>query len=429
MTSRFAVLSCIGVLTAAGVVAASVARRGEPEASPAGKASAAAAVPEPPLKDSWLGRGVDWLARAQHEDGGWGAGSSARQDIRDARVVQTDPATTAFAGLALIRAGNTPTAGAYRENVQRAVGYIVAAVESSGDGPTVTSLTGTQPQAKMGPLVDTSLTVQFLSRVVPMIPASDPLRAKADAALDKALGKLQKSQESNGEWGRGGWANALQGSLGTVALEMAKSAGKEVPAESLARARATQQRRLDPGTGRADASGAAGVELYAWAGAARNSAAQSAAARKFMDDAKADGRLEKDAEISEANLEVAGAPAPEAAMLSDAYKVSAAQATRLADDALLGGFGNNGGEEFLSYMMTSEALVMRGGEEWTKWHAKMDGLLQKVQSADGSWTGHHCITSPVFCTAAVVQTMTADRDVEHLRSQQKTGTANPASAR
>ncbi len=51
-----------------------------------------------------------------------------------------------------------------------------------------------------------------------------------------------------------------------------------------------------------------------------------------------------------------------------------------------------------------------GDKDWNNWYDKMSGRLSKVQNPDGSWSGHHCITSPVFCTAAVVQTMTADHD-------------------
>ena len=82
----------------------------------------------------------------------------------------------------------------------------------------------------------------------------------------------------------------------------------------------------------------------------------------------------------------------------------------LNDDAVLQGFGNNGGEEFLSYMMTSESLAHAGGEDWSAWYEKMNERLSAIQNGDGSWSGHHCITSPVFCTAAVIMTMTADRD-------------------
>ena len=82
---------------------------------------------------------------------------------------------------------------------------------------------------------------------------------------------------------------------------------------------------------------------------------------------------------------------------------------------LLAGFGNNGGEEFLSYLMTSESLVIAGGREWNSWNNKMKERLGTIQNQDGSWSGHHCITSPVFCTAAVLQVLTTERDVELLK--------------
>jgi len=64
--------------------------------------------------------------------------------------------------------------------------------------------------------------------------------------------------------------------------------------------------------------------------------------------------------------------------------------------------------------MTSETLVIAGGEKFHPWQDKMQGRLAKIQNSDGSWSGHHCITSPVFCTAAVVQCLTADQDAEFL---------------
>ena len=57
---------------------------------------------------------------------------------------------------------------------------------------------------------------------------------------------------------------------------------------------------------------------------------------------------------------------------------------RLNDERMLEGFGNNGGEEFLSYMLTSEAFVVTGGEKWTKWTDKMHERLAKIQNPDGS---------------------------------------------
>ena len=290
------------------------------------------------------------------------------------------------------------------------------AVEASKEGPRVTELQATQPQTKLGPLVDTALTVQFLSRVVPLLPKGHALADRANAALDKALGKLHGAQMKDGEWGKGGWANALQGSLGAVALESAAAAGKPIPVGALDNARKAQQDRVAD-SGAVDASGAAGVELYAMAGAGRNAAAQSYEALRLVNEGKSAGKVAPEADVSEESLRAAGAPATSAPALAKAFRVTSAQSARLDDARMLEGFGNNGGEEFLSYMMTSESLVIRGGDEWPKWRAKLEGLLQKVQSADGSWTGHHCITSPVFCTAAVVQAFTADHDLAILRAR------------
>ena len=95
--------------------------------------------------------------------------------------------------------------------------------------------------------------------------------------------------------------------------------------------------------------------------------------------------------------------------MTEAYRKNAAANKMMQDEQVLSGFGNNGGEEYLSYMMTSESLAGVGGEDWESWYKKMNTRLSKVQNPDGSWSGHHCITSPVFCTAAVILTMTADR--------------------
>jgi hypothetical protein len=373
------------------------------------KAPEAAAIPES------VGRGIDYLAKAQNEDGGWGAGWHAKQDVRDPHAVPSDPATTSFVAMALIRAGHTPSAGEHRERVARAVDFVAKSVlESDDEGPRVTSLTGTQPQTKMGPLVDTPLAVQFLSRVVPLLPSDGERRVRADHALDKALGKLSKAQGADGRWGSGGWANVLQSSLGGTALEMAQAAGKPVSDASLASSRKALQENVDAKSGEVEASEAAGVPLYALAGAGRSSAKQQRDAEDALEAAKAAGALPADADLSRENLRKAGLREPQAEAAVAAIGVGRAVTMRLEDDQVLKGFGNNGGEEFLSYMMTSESLVIRGGEDWTKWRTKLLALLEKVQSSDGSWTGHHCITSPVFCTAAVVGSITADRDAAFL---------------
>jgi hypothetical protein len=174
------------------------------------------------------------------------------------------------------------------------------------------------------------------------------------------------------------------------------------------------------GSGRASGEAAAGVELYAFGGAFRANAADASEAKRLVDGAKARGELAPSAPVSEDNLRIAGASEPEQARrLAQAHDQNESQIERLGDEQLLSGFGNNGGEEFLSYLMTSETMLIAGGDKFHQWQDKMQGRLSKIQNTDGSWSGHHCISSPVFCTAAVVQTLTADQDVEFLTAMAK----------
>ncbi len=370
--------------------------------------------PKAPLA-AFVSKGLDWLLGAQHESGGWGAGSHAKQNIRDAHAVQTDPATTAFVGLAIIRAEGGTVSEAFLPGLLKATDYIANEVEAAPKGPKITSLSGTQPQTKLGPFVDTAMAAQFFARMLPMLERER--RIRIEKALDICVAKLESSQQKNGSWGAGrGWAPVLQSSMGTQALELADRAGRKVSSFKLKMARNYQQGNVDASTGRAEASAAAGVELYAMGGASRASAPRARDAIQTIKEAGERGALPDLAPPTVANLRIAGVPEADARVMADAVSKMGAQSKRLKDETFLKGFGSNGGEEFLSYMLTSESLAIVGGKEWTDWNEKLHERLEKIQSADGSWTGHHCITSPVFCTAAVVQALTVERDIEYLQS-------------
>ena len=408
----------VSVLAAAGLAAVGPfdAARPAKVSRPAAKVSKPVTDVRAPL-DPVVQRGLEWLARAQHPDGGWGAGSHANQQFRDPHHVATDPATTAFVAMALLRTGNTPEAGAYRDSVKRATLYLVQSVENSPEeGPSITNLTGTQPQAKLGPYVDTGMTSQFLARVLPVLTRGTPLHGRVDAALGRCVRKLESSQSAQGHWGSGGgWAPVLQSSMATTALEMAQAAGKKVDAGKLEKAREYQKKNYDAATGQTESGEAAGVALYAFSSAQRANAAEAAEAMRMVEEAKALGYVAPGAPVSEDTLKRAGVDGPKARRLEQAYRDSQAQLKGMADEQLLRGFGSNGGEEYLSYLQTSESLVMARSQQWSQWQADMMRRLAKIQSQDGSWTGHHCITSPVFCTAAVLQTLTADRDAASLQ--------------
>lgn len=357
-------------------------------------------------------KGISWLVEAQHKNGGWGGGSHANQSQLDPHSIQTDPATTAFAAMALLRTGNTPSKGDYQKTVLRATVHLLDVVESASDeGPKITEMTGTQPQAKLGALVDTSMTAQFLARVLPTLQEKSKLHSRTDAALDKCVAKLQASQKADGSWNvGGGWAPVLQSSLSSTALELAQVGGKKIDAQSLVKAREYQNSSINAETGAASSADSAGVELYAFSSAQRANAADASSAERVVSVAKAAGKLPKDAPVSEQTLRSLGVKKAKAMRWAQSVRQKNVQLQRLDDDRLLAGFGNNGGEEFLSYLMTSESLVISGGDDWTKWNDKMHSRLNKIQNSDGSWNGHHCISSPVFCTAAVVQCLTSDLD-------------------
>ena len=373
-------------------------------------------VTSPAAPPAFVQQGVMWLVKAQHESGGWGGGSHANQQIRDPHAVQTDPATTAFSALALLRAGHTPLQGEYRQAVRRALEYLLSVVEQAPEqGARITNLQGTQPQAKLGRLVDTSMTAQFLARVSTEVKEDKQLAARVNQALAKCVRKLQTSQHTDGSWNSGGgWAPVLQSSLSCTALELAQAIGQRVDMNVLERARDYQKKNVNLNNGRVAAGAAAGVELYAFAGAQRANAIDFREAKDEIRQAELEGKLAAGAEITRENLLKAGLSSDRANKLAASARQNEAQVARLDDERLLAGFGNNGGEEFLSYLMTSESLVIAGGENWTTWNAKMQNRLAKIQNPDGSWNGHHCISSPVFCTAAVIQCLTTDRDAERL---------------
>jgi hypothetical protein len=86
-------------------------------------------------------------------------------------------------------------------------------------------------------------------------------------------------------------------------------------------------------------------------------------------------------------------------------------------DNVVRGFGNNGGEEFLSFLQTGESLIINKDNSWKNWYEGTTARLLQIQNADGSWNGHHCITSPVFCTATSLLILSVNNDIEQLVAQ------------
>lgn len=314
--------------------------------------------------------GAAWLVAHQNGDGGWGAGAWGASNGK----VASDVATTSLAVMALLRDANGQPV--HREAVLRGVRFVVESIERSPlEGARLRGPEGTQPQHKLGRNVDTHFAALLLGEVSGAL--SGALRDRAEVAYDKVLTKVVAAQKADGSFDGDGWAPVLSSSVAAQSLDRARALGRPVAPEALARSDAYQRKLVDPDSGAIDASEGAGVALYAAASSLRSN---SNAAKRAKGDAK--GKAEDAAE-------------------------TVAKAVREDRGALVAGFGSVGGEEMLSYMMISDSLAEQGGEDWTAWEERIAQQLAATQNADGSWSGHHCITSTPFVTAAAVMTLGA----------------------
>jgi hypothetical protein len=363
-------------------------------------------------------RAFNWMIQAQNGDGGFAAGTHARQDIMDPHAVPSDPATTAMVSMALLRAGSTPESGRFANVLQRTTEFLLKAVENAPEESlNVTQLTGTQIQVKLGQNIDAALTAQYFSNLMGRMPCNDPKHDRWLNALNKCVRKIQRSQTSNGSVAGSGWAGVLQSSFATNALESAQHVGAEVDDAALDKARDFQKANFDANTGSVATESAAGITLYAVSGSARASAKEARKADEDLKKAAREGRVKADAPVSVENLEQAGYTKDEAEKMNTAYQVYEAAKVQAQEQRVISGFGNNGGEEFLSFLQTGESLVINKDASWRNWYGSTTARLIEIQNPDGSWNGHHCITSPVFCTATSLLILGVNNDIEQLVAQ------------
>lgn len=314
--------------------------------------------------------GVTWLVKHQKTDGGWSSGAHGTNGAE----ADSDVATTAFAVLALMRDANGSSA--HRDAITKGTMFVVQAVETAPKGPRLNTPEGTQIQYKLGQLVDTHMAAMMLGEVAGKLDRNTDRRVQS--ALDTVIAKVAQAQNADGSFDGNGWAPVLSTSIAAQSLTRAVELGRDVDTDVLEKADRYQADMA--GAGGFDASAGAGVPLYAVASALRgNSNTQKRA----------------------------GKAAPSAGEYKRAEEAEdrAKQAVASDSGTLMAGFGSIGGEEMLSYMMISDTLAEDGGKDWKTWEGRVGDFLVGQQNADGSWTGHHCITSQAFTTAGGVMTL------------------------
>lgn len=364
-------------------------------------------------------KGLKWAKEAQQASGGWGAGLGSMQHIRDPHAVNADPATTSMVAMALLRCGSTLTEGEYSTALVKATNYLLKEIESTKKSQYITTATGTQIQGKLGQNIDAVITAQYFSNLLTKTAIDHPLVAQIKVSLDICVKKIQDNQEANGRTSGGSWAGVLQSSMANSALEAATVNGAVVDQKKLEKAKNYQESNYDYNTGTTNADDGAGILLYSMSGSVRASASGARDAREQLEVAKKEGKIAKDADVSVDNLKKIGYSSEEATKLNTSYKVYESAKVQAQSDVVMNGFGNNGGEEFISFLQTGESMLVSKDDTWKKWYDNVSAKMLAIQNADGSWNGHHCITSPSFCTATCLLIMSINNDAEVLMTMGK----------
>jgi hypothetical protein len=297
-----------------------------------------------------VSKALAWLRKVFNKDGGCGVDVNQSSDI----------GCTCMVGLAMMAAGGTCFDGEHQGDLRNILRFMLNRVEQM-PSTNVTSQTGTQIQNKIGAQAHSFFAALYLSQTLGE--QVDPQPAKT--ALRKVTDVIVKTQRPDGDWGNESWAPTLGTVMGWVSLRAASSVGLSVGAAPEKTAEHLIQ-KMSPSL----------VETQGW----MHELYKNASGIRVLYDME----MEEDRTAKKAFDEV--------------LKFVKTDNTP---------FTQAGGEEFLAFHLITETMLKRGGPEWNDWFPVVRDKLIDVQNKDGSWTGHHCITSRTFCTAAAVLVLTS----------------------
>lgn len=302
--------------------------------------------------DRAVKRGVEWLMKTIHRDGGCGVDIGQPSDI----------GCSAMVGLALLSQGNTPVEGPRSRELRQIVSFMLRTVESMPEND-ITAQDRTQLQNKIGRHAHSFFAALFLSQVLGEEDLDpEPVRQ----ALRRVVSAIIKSQTSDGHWGNQSWAPMLGTVMGWLSLRASDFAGIRV-------------------------------------GSSPNKTADHLLAQMKQQINQRDGSWMHTLYKNATGIRVLFEMKLEQQEIAQKAFKDVLQLVNKDNTA----FSQAGGEEYLAFHLITETMLQKGGEDWKTWFPSVRDKIVSVQNGDGSWTGHHCITSRTFCTAAACLVITS----------------------
>ncbi len=302
--------------------------------------------------DKAIKKGTAWLIKTINPDGGAGLDIGTLSDV----------ACTSVVGMSLLSQGNTPLAGEHRLHQRKLTEFLLRRVENMSSGGSLQNQRS-QIEGDLGPFATHFFSTICLSQTI----GEAPNVKRCRQALQRLERYISSSQKGDGSWGSDAWAPMLATAVGWISLRASNSAGIKVSGSS--KKAGEYLVRNMPSIGRKWGSGNWYHRLYGTASALRVLYAMGREKEK-----KAQKALEDILALVETNNRA---------------------------------FGGAGGEEYLTFHFMTEMLMQKGGDDWVRWYPTVRDKLINVQNKDGSWTGHHCITSRTFSTACALMVLSA----------------------
>ncbi|MEM7163494.1 MAG: hypothetical protein AAF487_13765, partial [Bacteroidota bacterium] len=360
-----------------------------------------------------------FIIKDQNCDGGWSSMKGSfnfyeKQESNDKKEPVSDAATTAIVSMAILRSGSDLEKGKFSIPLRNGLDYILRSVEKPEKSVNLSTHATTQIQMKLGNNIDCILSAQFLGNILNKTAHDPELQTRVEKNLQSCLKNIQDRQNKDGSMKGQGWAGVLQSGFANSALETASKQGIEIDLEKFEKSKTYNIGNYNPKTNTVNTDLGAGIVLYSVSGSVRASASDAKKVKKDMQKAIDNGVIQKDQKVTAKTLQKIGYSQADAAKSATAYQVNEEAKNLAQQKDIITGFGNNGGEEFLSFLQTGESLIISGDDTWKNWYEKTSTSLLEIQNENGSWNGHHCITSPSFCTATCLLILSIENDINSL---------------